>query len=88
MDTTDSNGKNGSVNQLEVPMMTVLVDPHTMAVTYKCTNLPIYFWQMVVAEVTHQLEEQRRLAAAVTMRKTLDEEAKTASILEALQGRR
>lgn len=66
----------------QVSTMTVLVDPATLQVSFRCSTAPIAFWQMVVDEVGRQLEGQRRAAAALMLRGQLEQQGRTAAILD------
>lgn len=70
------------VEHVQVPTLTVMVDPTTLRVSFTCTTAPIAFWQMVVDEVGRQLEEQRRAAAALVLRSQLEEQARTKAIVD------
>ncbi len=79
-----SNGEHGVEHQV-VPVMTITVDPRTWLPSYKCTTMPIAFWQMMVGEVARQLEEQRRLAAALQMQAQMQRAAEDARVAELLK---
>ena len=83
---SEGNGESG-VTHIEVPVMTITVDPRSMAVSFKCSEAPIAFWQMVVGEVSKQLEEQRRAAAAIALNAALRQQAADAHIAEMLKKR-
>lgn len=80
------NGEHG-VEHVVVPVMTITVDPRTGLPAYKCTALPIAFWQMMVEEVGRQLEEQRRIAAAQQLRAVLQQQAADQAIADSLRKR-
>lgn len=81
----NGRGSDGDgVENLTVPAMTISVNPQTMAVTFKATAMPIYFWQMCVAEVGKQLEEQRRANAALNLQAKLAEQARVNAIVGSL----
>ncbi len=81
---SSDNGEHG-VEHHVVPVMTITVDPRTGIPSYKCTTMPIAFWQMMVGEIARQLEEQRRVAAAIAMQQQLRQQAADAAVAEMLK---
>lgn len=80
----NGDGEHG-VEHLKVPTMTITVDPRTGMPSYKCTELPVAFWQMMVGEVARQLEETRRIGAAMQMQAQLREQAANQAVADALR---
>lgn len=76
----DSNNGESGVEHLAVPMMTITVDPRTSFPSFKCTELPVWFWQNAVAEVQRQLEEQRRAASAIALRQQIEQQRADAAV--------
>jgi hypothetical protein len=85
MDNGNGAREGEEVRGVVVPMMTITVDPRTGLPSYKCTELPIGFWQMMVGEVARQLEEQRRTATAIALQQQMQRMGEDARIAAALR---
>lgn len=78
-DASNTSGEHGVEHQV-IPLMTITVDPRTWRPSYKCTELPVAFWQMMVDEIARQLEETRRITGALQMQEQLRQAAENARV--------
>lgn len=88
LESKNGQGEEHGVTHLQVPTMRIMVDPQTMNVTFNADPYPLYFWQMVIAEVTRQLDFQRRAAEAGRMREAIAEQERVAALMRDLQNKR
>jgi len=79
----DSDGRDGILPT--VPTMTITVDTRTGLPSFKCTELPLAFWQMMVGEVVRQLDEQRRAAVARALQQQHEQLRSDAAVLKMVQ---
>lgn len=79
----EDNGGN-SVEDIQVPTLTVMLDPVTHLVTWRCNDVAISVLQMMLDEVQRQLDIQRRQAAAIEFQKSLADARRTAQLVGGL----
>lgn len=78
-----------------IKTMTVMLDLDLLAsgdtskpfVNFKCDEMPLPFWQMVIDEVARQLKDMRQANAAMALRNKMIEDAQNASIAALLSGK-
>lgn len=82
---SDNHNPEQGVERVPVLTMTVTFNTRTALVEYKCSDMPIALAQMIVSEVLRQLEEQRRLVAAVELRNNLAKQAADQALFDRLR---